>query len=163
MLNLTYRSDGVPHRRGTPVGMQAAGRPLPVCASQHPHLLPHQVLHAQDAGGSHEVVLCPHPQVLEKGAAWQRGATHAQCLTALLQCQHSKERSGRQEEKTHTRPSPPLPSQLLCYFKMPILTEMFHHCLRGAKKSQGGKNTPPPPTHTHTHSHSVILQNGCVD
>ena len=41
----------------------------------------------------------------------------------------STAKKGQGARGKKTLPNPTLPSQLLCYFKMSMLMEMFHHCL----------------------------------
>ena len=55
------------------MGVQAAGRPLPPRAAEHPRLLQHQVLPAEDRGPAPQAILLTHHEGTELTAAFPPG------------------------------------------------------------------------------------------
>ena len=103
---------------------------------------------------------CPLPtssSTGKRGSLAKGGNPHAvsHCATTVS-AQQRKVRGARGKNPYPPLPSPPnccATSKCPCWWKCFIIA-----LVRGAKKSQGGKNTapPPPPTHRHTHTLSYF-------
>ena len=68
------RSDPVQNRGRTSMGKQTARGSLPLCASQHSGLFPHQTLYSQDSRRPHVSFLCTNFETFE-----ERNARKRQC------------------------------------------------------------------------------------
>ncbi len=78
------RFDSLSNRRRTSVGIEAAWCPFASCLTEHPDLLQHQILHAENARRTFTTVIQSHHETLEENEFAGKQDSRTKCLLALL-------------------------------------------------------------------------------